>query len=588
MREEQPPYKSSSVYNELRFEEKLCDAIIKVEDVEFPVHKIILCNCTPYFRALFTSCNDPDKQVFNIPGLSPEMMALIIDFAYTGSVSVTEENAVELLMAADQFNVMDIVNICGDFLGVQLCPENCVGIWKFTKVHLSPELRAKAYHYIISNFEQVVLQEEFLQLTVEELGDILKRDDLNVQCETTVYEALLKWISHVPAEREQHLTALLSKVRLGLMTLDYLRENVRRNELVCTNSERLSMINDAILFVQNMTNRPYVFRLCPRFGPPRLPHSILLAIGGWRGRGPTNAIEAYDYRAECWVKVTNNLQHPRAYHGAAFLNGYIYSIGGFDRVGHLNSVHRFDLTTRTWNEVAPMYCRRCYVSVTVLNGFIYAMGGYDGHVRLSSAERYQPEINQWSLIASMHEQRSDASCTTLHSRIYICGGFNGIEFLQTAEYYNPETNQWTMISPMNSRRSGIGVIAYADHVFAVGGFDGNNRLHTAEAYNPQTNTWNHVSSMLNRRSNFGIEVINDRLFAVGGFNGFTTTFKVEYYDASTNRWFKARHMAIFRSALSCCVVSGHSNLSEYAFHIPRDIPTLLNVPEEAADSAEST
>uniref|UniRef100_A0AAZ1XVV0 BACK domain-containing protein n=1 Tax=Oreochromis aureus TaxID=47969 RepID=A0AAZ1XVV0_OREAU len=140
------------------------------------------------------------------------MMALIIDFAYTGSVSITEKNAVELLMAADQLNVMDIVKLCCDFLGEQLCPENCVGIWQFTKVCLLPELRAKAYHYIINNFEQVVLEEEFLQLTVEEVADILDREDLNVQLETTVYEALIKWISHVPAEREQHLTALLSKI----------------------------------------------------------------------------------------------------------------------------------------------------------------------------------------------------------------------------------------------------------------------------------------------------------------------------------------------------------------------------------------
>ncbi|XP_006810528.1 kelch-like protein 10, partial [Neolamprologus brichardi] len=235
------------------------------------------------------------------------------------------------------------------------------------------------------------------------------------------------------------------------MTVDYLRDNVRLNQLVRTSSDRLSMIKGAVILPQNMTNRPHVFRLCPHLARPRLPHSVLLAIGGWSDRDPTNAIEAYDYRAECWVNVTNNLESPRAYHGAAFLNGYVYSIGGFDRVEHCNSVRRFDLTTRTWNEVAPMYCRRCYVSVTVLNGFIYAMGGYDGHVRLSSAERYQPEINQWSLIASMHEQRSDASCTTLHSRIYICGGINGNECLQTAECYNPETDQWTMISPMNSR-----------------------------------------------------------------------------------------------------------------------------------------
>uniref|UniRef100_A0AAZ1XMU9 BACK domain-containing protein n=1 Tax=Oreochromis aureus TaxID=47969 RepID=A0AAZ1XMU9_OREAU len=390
---------------------------------------------------------------------------------------------------------------------------------------------------------------EFLQLTVEEVADILDREDLNVQLETTVYEALIKWISHVPAEREQHLTALLSKVRLGLMTLDYLTDNVLSSELVGTNSECQSMITNAILDIHDLGNRPFMSGFCHPLARPRLPHSILLAIGGWSGGDPTNGIEASRHRANRWVNVTNNLECRRAYHGVAFLNGYVYSVGGFDRVEHFNSVRRFDLTTRTWNEVAPMHSRRCYVS-------------YDGHVRLSSAERYQPEINQWSLIAPMHEQRSIASCTTLYSRIYICGGFNGNECLQTAEYYNPETNQWTMISPMNSRRSGIGVIAYADHVFAV---------------RPQSSpTFQYVEPRVlyaDPRSNFGIEVIDDRLFAAG------------YYDALTNEWYEACDMEIFLSALSCCVVSGLSNLTEYT--LPRDILPLANVPEEEMESAES-
>lgn len=91
--------------------------------------------------------------------------------------------------------------------------------------------------------------------------------------------------------------------------------------------------------------------------------------------------------------------------------------------------------------------------------------------------------------------------------------------------------------------------------------------------------------MLTPRSNFGIEVIDDRLFAVGGFNGFSTTFNVEYYDALTNEWYEACDMEIFRSALSCCVVSGLSNLTEYT--LPRDILPLANVPEEEMESAES-
>ncbi|CAK6949361.1 kelch-like protein 10 [Scomber scombrus] len=579
-------HSSSSVYNELRLTGEFCDAVIKVEDVEFQIHRIILCNCSPYFGALFRRWSTPEKKVFSIPGVSPYMMQLIIEFAYIGYVSVTEENAQELLLAADQLNIMAIVQTCCTFLGEQLCPKNCIAIWQFSKFFYPFDLQRKAYRYIMDHFEDVVSSDEFLQLTVQELTNIIERDDLSVKNESAVYEAVLYWIAHAPEERGGHITVLLPKVRLALLGVDYIKMNVMSSELVKSNSECLPMVADATqIMCHIMTNRPAVSGFCNPPARPRLPSSILLAIGGWSGGDPTNGIEAYDIRADRWINVTNNLERPRAYHGAIFLDGYVYCVGGFDRVEHFNSVRRFDLTTHTWHEMAPMYFRRCYVSVTVLNGCIYAMGGFDGHARLSTAERYNPKTNQWSLIAPMHEHRSDASCTALQDRVYICGGFNGTECLPTAEYYSPETNQWTMITPMNIRRSGIGVIAYADHVYAVGGFDGNNRLRSAEAYNPRTNTWNTVASMVTPRSNFGIEVVDDRIIAIGGFNGFTTTYNVEYYDATTDEWFEACDMEIFRSALSCCVVSGLPNMAEYV--INRDDLPFLNLEDDTVDSGDS-
>lgn len=144
------------------------------------------------------------------------MMELIIEFAYTGSISVTEDNVQELLLAADLLNVVDVVQICSDFLSEQLCPENCIGIWQFTNICFCSELQRKAYSYIIDNFEEVVSQEEFLRLSAQELTDIIEGDDLNVRKESTVYESILHWIAHIPEERETHMAVLLSKVCLSL------------------------------------------------------------------------------------------------------------------------------------------------------------------------------------------------------------------------------------------------------------------------------------------------------------------------------------------------------------------------------------
>ncbi|XP_061835856.1 kelch-like protein 10 [Nerophis lumbriciformis] len=566
-------YKSGFVYNELRLSGELTDAVVIVEEVEFHVHKIILYNCSPYFGALFLRWSTPEQRVYVIHGLSAHLMQFFIDFAYTGSVSVTEDNVQDLLIAADKFSVRGIVQTCCTFLTEQLCPENCIGIWQFTKNCYAPELQLQAFEYMLYRFEEVANTDELQQLSLQDFCDILDRDDLIVKKENTIYEAILHWIAHAPGERSGSIAVLLEKVRLALTSQEFIAINVLTNHLVLNCGKCLDMVTFATRVINHMTAN-CVSGYCNIIARPRLPSTILMAIGGRNGRNPAHRIEAYDVHANCWGYLVDSMDQPRSYCGAAFLNDCIYCLGGFDGAEHYNTVSRFDLNTRTWQEVAPMHHRRCYLSVTVLDGCIYAIGGHDGRVRLKTAEYYSPETNQWTLIASMHELRSDASCTALKNKVYICGGFNGNEFLQTAEYYSPETNEWTMITPMSSRRSGIGVVGFADHIYAVGGYDGDIRLASAEAYNPQTNNWIILPPMECPRSNFGIEVVEDRLIVAGGYNGVSPTKLVEYYDLTTGLWSPASDMGVSRSGLTCCVMSGLGNITQYAM-LRNDLPLLL-------------
>ncbi|NWH73949.1 KLH10 protein, partial [Piaya cayana] len=555
-----------TIFNELRLEGKLCDVTIMVDDVKFNAHKNILCSCSHYFRALFTgSWNNTEKRVYKIPGTTPEMMRLIIEYAYTRTVGITVDNVESLLIAADQFNVMGIVRLCCEFLKSQLCVENCIGICRLTDYYHVPELREAAYAFIFHHFKDMFqVSVEFLELPLGKLIQIIEKDELNVKEERAVFEAILKWISHSPQDRKEHIAVLLSKVRLALVDIEYFMNNLRTHDYVKNNNECRGLIIDALAEMYHLNSRgPSYSNFSNLLSRPRLPHDILFCIGGWSRGRPTNVIETYDSRADKWIDVTYDKENPLAYHGTAYLNGFVYVIGGFDSIDYFNQVRRFNPFRKKWQQVAPMHSRRCYVSVAVLNNFVYAMGGFDGYTRLNTAERYEPETNQWTLIAPMQEQRSDSSATTLHEKVYICGGFNGERCLITAEVYDPTTNQWSFIAPMRSRRSGIGVVAYGNEVYAVGGFDGTVRLQSAEAYNPTANTWRPVSSMLTPRSNFGIEVVDDYLYVVGGFNGTTTTSNVECYDDNSNGWHSVQDMSIDRSALSCCVVPGLPNIRDY-------------------------
>lgn len=161
---------------------------------------------------LFTSWSPSDRRTYDIPGLSSDIMQLIIEFAYTGHVSMSEESVQDLLLAADQLIVTEVIQACWDFLEERLNPDNCIGVWQFTSVCHCPKLQHKAYHYMINNFEEVAVGEEILNLSVDDLSIIIAKDELNVRNERSVFKAIHRWIAHAPEERQSYLFFLLSKV----------------------------------------------------------------------------------------------------------------------------------------------------------------------------------------------------------------------------------------------------------------------------------------------------------------------------------------------------------------------------------------
>ncbi|KAG7227000.1 hypothetical protein INR49_022346 [Caranx melampygus] len=196
---------NSSVYDELRLACQLCDAVIRVYNTEFHVHKLVLCNCSPYFRTLFTLWSNPDDRDFDLSCVPPDMMRLIIDFAYTGIVPVTPENVRELFIAADRFDILGIVEACGHLLEEQLTPE--------LHQHL---LKHKAFLYILNHFEEIdTTSVEFLQLSEMEITKIIENDQLNVRKEEMVFEAILQWINYTPEQRRAYISQLLPKVKLA-------------------------------------------------------------------------------------------------------------------------------------------------------------------------------------------------------------------------------------------------------------------------------------------------------------------------------------------------------------------------------------
>ena len=218
-----------NILNELRNTGQLCDAVVKVEDGHFTVHRAIMSACSPYFRALFTNgMHQTDQKEVFIPGITSDMMGLIIDYAYTRSTNVTSANVERLLPAADQFHVLGLVRACCDFLAKSLEHDNVIGIKAFAKNFFCRELERTCNRFIMEHFCEIATKSnELLSMSVPGMVEIISSDELNVKNEELVFNAIVRWINHDKDHRKSHIVELLKCMRLGLLTTQYFVETVK-------------------------------------------------------------------------------------------------------------------------------------------------------------------------------------------------------------------------------------------------------------------------------------------------------------------------------------------------------------------------
>lgn len=239
-------------------------------------------------------------------------------------------NVLEVLKYADQYEILDVVELCCKFLMNSLSPTNCLEVLRFAGQFFCKDLMAKANIYIRQNFAEIIKESpDFCFLSADHLLEILRDDYLNVPSEEVTFEAVKTWVNYMPQKRKAHLLDLLKAVRLGNLSYEKVL-HLTKWPLLEQSGDCMFYIQDVLTVVgdtvehddSNMINT-YLFR-------PRIPYDILFAIGGWSAGSPTNFVETYDNRADRWLLSRDTDSVPKAYHGMCSVNGKIYLIGGFD------------------------------------------------------------------------------------------------------------------------------------------------------------------------------------------------------------------------------------------------------------------
>ena len=143
-------------------------------------------------------------------GLQYQELKLLIDFMYKAELEVTVDSAPAIMAAADLLLMEKVKAAVCEFLQKLICPANCVYLNRLAEAYVCPALLESSRRFIQRNFEDVCRTEDFLELKVGEVEELISMDNIYVTSEETVVEAVLAWCKRNGREKKNKLLLLFN------------------------------------------------------------------------------------------------------------------------------------------------------------------------------------------------------------------------------------------------------------------------------------------------------------------------------------------------------------------------------------------
>src|ERR1044071_7523898 len=191
-----------------------------------------------------------------------------------------------------------------------------------------------------------------------------------------------------------------------------------------------------------------------------------------------------------------------AFQAALGTDNMLYVAGGqtADAVPTLyDQVSRYDYTTNTWNNVAPLPVPLGQGTIGAWNGKVYVAGGFIGGTSVTNALRiYDIASNTWTSGANMPTSPGveAAAGAVVNGKFYVMGGDDFNNGLNTTFIYDIATNTWTTGATLPDNRTNTYGTAYNGLIYVYGGviLPDFTTVDTLLRYAPVANSWTSLGS----------------------------------------------------------------------------------------------
>ena len=216
-----------SALNTQRQECKLCDVTLVVGNDVISAHRCVLAASSEYFRALFLGeCGNSSLSVCHMGACEYRALGHVVDYIYSGSISITLQNVDGILQAADYLCLPEVKSFCSDLLRRNIDVTNCIHIKALVDLFSLDDIRNDVMDFLMPRMDTILRGHEVLDIPFEYIYPLLCDSQLNYIRESDILGFIFRWINHSPVERIQYVAQFIAIVNFSYLGSDYITRNI--------------------------------------------------------------------------------------------------------------------------------------------------------------------------------------------------------------------------------------------------------------------------------------------------------------------------------------------------------------------------
>ena len=128
------------------------DIVFECKGVQIPAHASILGARSPVFKVMFKSkMSESINKEVKIDDVEPDVLKEMLRFMYSAKVDESFTKFRELLVVADKYQVVELVELCGTKIVESLNKDNVLDVGAFAEFHNADKLMKACVEFILNN-----------------------------------------------------------------------------------------------------------------------------------------------------------------------------------------------------------------------------------------------------------------------------------------------------------------------------------------------------------------------------------------------------------------------------------------------------